>query len=86
MLALVMKSKRAYGNVLGYDTKTKEYVYLSFNKEIWRTPSTHDGELFEACNARRINGEFLDIDEIRQLKEYPIYEKYSDSCQKSFSY
>lgn len=80
MLALVTKSKPYYGNVLGYDTKTKEYVYLKFNKEQWRVPAI-DSKLFDYCNTQRCNYECIDEDDMRKLKEYHIYEKYSQSCQ-----
>lgn len=79
MLALVMRSKPYYGNTLGYDTKTKEYVYLKFGEEQWRVPSV-DGKLFEYCNTQRCNGECIDHDEIEKLTENSIYEKYSKSC------
>lgn len=83
MLALVTKSKPIYKNTLGYDTKTKEYVYLHARKEVWRTPSTHNGELFNYFNEHRINDVCVENSEIVALSEYPIYEKYSKSCQAS---
>ena len=81
MLALVTKSKPVYGNVLAYDTKTKEYVYIHFKNEMWRTKSTC-GDLFNYFNTKRINDEFSDDKEIEQLTEYPIYQQYSNSCQQ----
>ena len=81
MLALVVKSKSYYGNVLGYDTKTKEYVYLKFGKEQWRVPAIN-GELFNYCNTKRKNDEFMDESEMMKLEEYSIYDKYSQSCQE----
>lgn len=82
MLALVTKSKPIYKNTLGYDTKTKEYVYLHARKEVWRRKSI-DGQLFNYFNTKRINDEFVSEDELSQLTEYPIYQQYSDSCQAS---
>ena len=80
MLVLVTKSKPIYGNILGYDTKTKEYVYLKFGKEQWRE-NAKDSQLLEYCNDRRLAHECIDEDEMAKLKEYPIYERYSKSCQ-----
>jgi len=80
MLALVVKSKPVYGNVLGYDTKKKEYVYLKFNKEQWREPAI-DSKLFDYCNEQRCNNSFIEPEEIEKLEEYSIYQKYSKSCQ-----
>ena len=82
MLALVTKSKPIYKNALGYDTKTKEYVYLHARKEVWRRKSI-DGQLFNYFNNKRTNNEFVSEDELSQLAEYPIYQQYSDSCQAS---
>ena len=79
MLALVMKSKPFYKNTLGYDTKTKEYVYLHANKEVWREPAI-DSSLFDYCNQQRANDECIDHQDIEKLNEYSIYQKYSKSC------
>ena len=80
MLALVTRSKRIYKNTLGYDTKTKEYVYIHDHQIVWRTPSIN-GDLFEYFNTKRINDEFTEQSEIEQLTEDPIYQQYSNSCQ-----
>lgn len=82
MLALVTKSKPVYGNVLGYDTKTKEYVYLKFSKEQWREPAK-DGKLFDYCNQQRCNGECINEEDMAKLNDYPIYQRYSRCCQAS---
>lgn len=82
MLALVTKSKPIYGNVLGYDTKTKEYVYLKFNKEQWREKAI-DSKIFHYCNEQRCRGECIDEEDLSKFEEYSIYERYSKCCQAS---
>ena len=78
-MLLVTKSKTPYGNVLALDNKKHEYVYLHKGKEIWREPSL-DGSLanyFIKCRSNDTAPDFADMEE---LKEYPIYTKYCNSC------
>lgn len=82
MLALVTKSKPVYGNILGYDTKTHEYVYIHKHVEKWRVPQI-DASLFNYCNTQRANYECIDPDQIATLTESSIYQKYSDACQNN---
>ena len=85
MLALVTKSKPIYGNILAYDTKTNEYVYLHKKREIWREPSTHidittgHGELLNFF--LKLNGKPVDEDALENLNEFPIFQKYANSCE-----
>ena len=76
-LYLVCKSKDYYGNVLGYNLKTSEYVYLHFGEEIRREKG--DRALFDYMNECRANREPADIDE---CEKYPIYNKYSQSTEE----
>ena len=81
-LILVTKSKPVYGNVLAYDNKTHEYVYLHKRVEIERKHSI-DGSLCAYFIKVRSNDTFSDDKEIRALSEASIYEWYSQLCQKS---
>lgn len=74
---VVLKSKPYYGNVLGYCIKTGEYIYYHKKQEIWREKG--DRELFDYCTETLGKGEFLDIE---KCQSYPIYQKYSKSCQE----
>lgn len=78
-LYLVCKSKSYYGNVLGYNLKTSEYVYLHFGKEIWREKG--DRALFDYMNDCRVNGTCLDDQDIL-TDTYPIYKKYCQSTEE----
>ena len=72
-LYLVVKSKDYYGNVLGYNLKTSEYVYFYFGREVWRVKASRD--LFDYCNST----DTLDYD---KCKEFEVYRKYEESCDK----
>lgn len=75
-LYLVVKSKSYYGNVLAYNEKTSEYVYLHFGKEIWREKA--DRGLFDYMN----NVRAMDIcSDVHECEKFDIYNKYSKSCQ-----
>ena len=74
-LYLVTQSK--YGNVLGYNLKTSEYVYLKNGKEMWREKS--DIALFDYCN--EIMNQHSCLNE-KILNQYPIWKKYCESIEK----
>ena len=72
-LYLVTQSKSYYGNILGYNLETSEYVYLHFGKEIWREKASRD--LFEYFNS-------TNCPDIKECEKFDIYNKYSKSCQE----
>ena len=76
-LYLVCQSRSCYGNVLGYNLKTSECVYLHFGEEIWREKG--DRALFDYMNECRANREPADSDE---CEKYAIYNKYSQSTEE----
>lgn len=76
-LYLVTKSKSCYGNVLAYNTKTSEYVYFHFGKEIWREKGSN--ELFNYFNEVRSDNGCSDEEVING---FSIYQKYSKSCEQ----
>lgn len=80
MLALVTKSHPIYGNALGYDTKTKEYVYLKYGEEQWREKAK-DSKLFDYFNTQRCNGVSINEEDMAKLSEYSIFKKYAECCQ-----
>lgn len=73
---LVTQSKRRE-NQLGYNPKTKEYVYFHKGKEIWREKG--DESLFNYFNEVRAGNRTLDDEDI---KDNPIWKKYGDSCSE----
>lgn len=77
---LVTKSKWG-GNVLAYDTKTSEYVYLRDRKEIWREKG--ESHLFDYFNYLRATGECIDGEALEECPEFHIFERYSEDCMKT---
>ena len=64
-------------NQLGYNKKTKEYVYFHKGQEIWREKG--DDKLLNYCNSVRVNNTYADE---KELEKYPVWNKYSESCQE----
>lgn len=75
---LVTKSKPAYGNILAYDNKTKEYVYIHKGKEKWREKG--DTECLDFFTEHR--DELYKYNYSELLERFPIYKKYDLSCDK----
>lgn len=80
-MVIVTKSKWCQ-NSLCYDKKTKEYVYMHRNEEIWRTPSVN-GDLLAYFIKCKSNDRCIDDHEINELVESKIFKKYTDSCLAS---
>ena len=76
---LVTKGKTRE-NVLGYDNKTKEYVYLKNGKEVWREKG--DMSLLDYFTDLRANYETINETKMKKLPTYNVWEKYCDSCFK----
>jgi hypothetical protein len=74
---LLVTQGRGRVNQLGYNKKTGEYVYLHKGQEIWREKG--DTGLLDYFNEVRANYGCTD-DSV--LAQYPIYTKYSNSCQE----
>lgn len=77
-MRLVTEGKKKE-NQLGYNKKTKEYVYFHKGKEIWRIKG--DDTLLNYFDEVRAKGTYT---EFEYLKQFPVYLKYSDSCEEFF--
>ena len=71
---LVTEGKRKE-NQVGYASKTQEYVYYHHGKEIWREKG--DTSLLDYFNEVRAD---IRMFEDEDIKDNPIWKKYSDSC------
>ena len=76
---LVTKGKTRE-NILGYDNKTKEYVYLKNGKEVWREKG--DMSLLDYFTDLRTNYETINESKMKKLPTYKVWKKYCDSCFK----
>lgn len=74
-MLLVTEGKRKE-NQLGYNKKTKEYVYFHKGVEIWREKG--DDQLLNYFNEVRANCTFFDEKEVEQN---PVWKKYCESCE-----
>lgn len=73
---LVTRSSYA-NNALMYDAKSGEYIYFHEGKEIWREQG--DSALYDYFTNLRRTRKLIDE---KVVDSFPIYKKYSDSCQK----
>jgi len=78
-MLLVTQSKRRI-NQLGYNKKTREYVYLHNGVEIWREKG--DESLLKYFGKVRAGMRFIEDEDIAKLTTASIWKKYSDSCQE----
>ena len=74
---LVTQDKRKK-NVLAYDSKTSEYVYIHLGREVWREKGNES--LLACFNYFRLTGECDDGEAMIEMPTFHILERFYQSC------